>query len=371
MITPPFAIAVPVGHWHPLLPHALNSLKLQGDLAEIWLFDASGDERVRKACDQSGIDFHYVHRGSDDGQAAVIAEVWSHTERPYLGWLNADDILIEGSLQRVLSEFRSDSRLAVIHGDALIINDAKELIGLHGQTTAVSSYLLQSNIIAQPSAFVRRSDVEAVGGLNPLLQYTMDWDLWVRLYVNGSKFRYLPEPLSLVYWGGATKTASLSWRRLIELFRLRARYTNSVQAMKTVMAMYRHQVRVNAGLQSQLINHSKRVERPGLRMCAVGEDLPCSIRRNILMPIINTTCSRASMFEIILKGPEAGNVRVEVDRVDCSRIMIDDQLIIRFKANVPVPLGCHVPVKLVLEKGVAVFQLARWLKDQPLDLLVE
>lgn len=157
-----------------------------------------------------------------------------------LAWLNADDILMPGALQAVREAFNRDPSLDVFYGDSMIIDIDGTDMGRHGQVADISPLLLRSNIISQPSCFVRRSAVDRVGGINEHLHYTMDWDLWVRLYISGAKFKHTDVVLSKVYWGAETKTASLSVKRLGEMARIVFRHVGPWSAMKTVIATVLH-----------------------------------------------------------------------------------------------------------------------------------
>jgi glycosyltransferase involved in cell wall biosynthesis len=59
----------------------------------------------------------------------------------------------------------------------------------------VAARLLVQNFVPLPTAVFRRSDALAVGGLDPDLWYTADWDFWLKLAARGPT-RYLPQPLA-------------------------------------------------------------------------------------------------------------------------------------------------------------------------------
>ncbi|MEQ8403749.1 MAG: glycosyltransferase [Oceanicaulis sp.] len=232
-----FAAAVPVGAWHEDLPRALSSLKDQGAPLEVALLDASGDPRVAAAADESGLAFAYRRHGRDDGQAAAIAEGWARTRSDLVFWLNADDRLTPGALGRVGREFAADPEADVVFGGSVFVGPGDVRIGVHDQVAEVSPLLLRSNVISQPSCFARRCAVESVGGLDQRLHYVMDWDLWVRLYAAGARFRRVEDTLSLVFMGAGTKTAHLTPRRLSEVFHLVRRNAGLWSALKSTLAV--------------------------------------------------------------------------------------------------------------------------------------
>lgn len=238
-----FAVTLPVGAWHPLLTSALESLAVQTPPLDVAFMDASLDPRVAAAADASGLNFTVRQAGPDAGQADAIAEGWARTEGDVVFWLNADDRLKPGALARAAEAFTADPDLGVFHGGSEFIDLSGTLIGVHDQVDAVSDLLYRSNIISQPSCFVRRDWMERVGGLDRSLHYTMDWDLWIRLYAAGARFSHTPEILSEVYMGPGTKTAQINPRRLGEIAALVNRHAGPVNALKSVFAFATHTAR--------------------------------------------------------------------------------------------------------------------------------
>jgi GT2 family glycosyltransferase len=238
-----FCCAVPVGRWHPLLPEAMASLAAQEAALYVAVMDASADPRVRTALEASGIDFAYYREGPDGGQAAAIAEGWRETPGDVLFWLNADDQLAIGALARVEAEMMTDDRPDIVFGGSDFVDLNGRRIGAHDQVAEPTDLILRSNTLSQPSCFVRRSAVDRVGGLDVNLHYVMDWDLWVRLYRAGARFKRIDAVLSSVYMGEGTKTSVFALERLGEVYALVRRNTGPWAALKSVASLGLHTVR--------------------------------------------------------------------------------------------------------------------------------
>lgn len=202
-----FCIAVPVRTGLDFLPKALSSLALQQADVEVALLDASGDASVAALADQSGLHFHYrYHRRHDDGQAAAIQTGWDHGKGRYLGWLNADDHLLPGSLARVAASFEAHPEADVVYGQACYLDETGAFLGYFPAFAPNPEQLPWSNTICQPAAFLRRSSLDRIGGLDTRLQYTMDWDLWLRLYQAGCRFQPIDLVLAAVVNRAESKT---------------------------------------------------------------------------------------------------------------------------------------------------------------------
>ncbi len=203
-----FSISVPVKGGIEYLPLALASAALQDGLVELALLDASdGDVRVRSLAEKYAplIAYRY-HRKKDDGQSAAIQEGWDNTQGTFVGWLNSDDYLLPGALARVKAVFDARPEVDVVYGHAIYVNENGDFQQYFPSISKDIATIYSSNIICQPACFIRRTATDRVGGLNPSLEYAMDWDLWIRLYKSGSKFYMVDEPLAIVCDHANSKT---------------------------------------------------------------------------------------------------------------------------------------------------------------------
>jgi len=240
-LSPEIALAMPIGSWHPFLPLVLRGLENQRLPLQLAILDASGDQRVERALEESNLTFLYTRKGADMGQSAAIIEGWENTDAPFIGWLNTDDILFSGALKIMLCTIK-ELDLDVVFGDSCILNADGETVGVHGQVNEVDRNLLLTNCISQPSTLIRRRTMDQVGGLNTSLKFTMDWDLWIRIYKAGGKFHKIDKVLSAVYWGDKTKTSQISVRRMNEIYNISRRSNSFYQALKTVVSAARQQI---------------------------------------------------------------------------------------------------------------------------------
>lgn len=227
-----FCISVPIGAYHPFLPACLESLAQQEGPVAVALLDASGDDRVRALADRYDHILAYRRHGPDKGQSDAIAEGWRHTQGDILGWLNADDILFPGAIKKARAALAADQSLDAVYGHSTILDEHARTVGYHWAVEKPGQRILEAGIISQPSCFFKRSAYDAIGGLDLDLHYTMDWDLWIRLYESGARFGFIDEVLSLVLWGDETKTSSFNAQRRAELKQLISAHAPPEKAKK-------------------------------------------------------------------------------------------------------------------------------------------
>ena len=296
-----FAFSMPIGAWHPLLPAALRSLAIQNVELRLAILDASGDVRVRKALDESGIEFAYRREGPDGGQSAAIAEGWRNTDSDILGWLNVDDLLMPGALALAIEEFQAHPDAAAIFGDSVIIDEAGGVFRIHGQVADVDDHISVVNCISQPSCFFRRAAVDDVGGLDETLGYSMDWDLWIRMQRAGHRFVRVPDFLSAVYWGAQTKTAELSLSRVGELFSHTHRHSGLLQAFRMIMGVYTQAIMSAPWLLSRTGDIARKKAEQGLLVCADFNPRE-SGQPSIALPLVNVSLEPQSTLSVEFDG---------------------------------------------------------------------
>jgi glycosyltransferase involved in cell wall biosynthesis len=146
---------------------------------------------------------------ADHGAADAIARELRNANSDFVGWLNADDLLLPGALIRVAAEF-DRSRADVVYADAFFIDDRDYVVGVYPTAQHDPDFLRTFCYLSQPSVFIRRSAYLAVGGINPRLAYCFDYELWLRLARAGYSFRYLRGYCSATRLHAATKTARRS-----------------------------------------------------------------------------------------------------------------------------------------------------------------
>lgn len=156
----------------------------------------------------------------DRGQADAINRGFAQTRGDVLGWLNSDDAYAPGAVRAAADFLARHEDVAMVYGDADFIDAAGIVIGPCAHVEPVFSrrrLLHYSDFIVQPAAFFRRGAFEAVGGLDPSLNWAMDYDLWLKLAGRNFKIAYLPRVLARYRWLGDSKSAAGGWGRLDEV----------------------------------------------------------------------------------------------------------------------------------------------------------
>lgn len=128
----------------------------------------------------------------DRGQSHALNKGFALVKGEFIGWLNSDDTYTEGAIGKALDFLLSHPEYDMVGTDVNIIDENDLIIGkaIGGDTDAVD--LLRRNVIKQPSLFMRKTVLDKLKGVNEDFHYIMDQEFWVRAFMNGFTYKYLP-----------------------------------------------------------------------------------------------------------------------------------------------------------------------------------
>lgn len=190
-------VVTPVLNQAEYIEQTIDSVLSQGieDLEYIILDAGSTDGTVEII---KRYEKHLAHWRShkDAGQSSAIHEGFCHGTGDLLCWINSDDYFEPGALKRIIGHFEKNDRLDLCYGDYSILTpsgtkEAKLKISYDFEI-ALLFYLM----IPQPSSVWTRRIYESVGGLDTSLNYSFDYDYFLRV---GWELRSRPESILHVH----------------------------------------------------------------------------------------------------------------------------------------------------------------------------
>ena len=170
---PLFSCVMPVKGARPYMEEALASLAAQGMGDDLEVIVQDGDMEP------------------DAGQSDAFNRGFAKARGEWFFWLNADDLLLPGTLARVRALISGvGGRLEWIAGNQLRIDEAGRVVGCsvgNGWHDWLYRHVVPH--VFGLSSFFRRDLLERVGGFDASLHVCMDWDLWIRFMRAGARFR--------------------------------------------------------------------------------------------------------------------------------------------------------------------------------------
>ena len=122
----------------------------------------------------------------DRGQSHAINKGLCRATGDIVCWLNSDDLLLPGALQKVGRAFAQHADLDIVTG--YTVRADRELHLLFNHFVPVQTrWLAQHGVLYmdQPSTFWKRELLPTFGGLDETLHMAMDLDLWLRFLAGG------------------------------------------------------------------------------------------------------------------------------------------------------------------------------------------
>jgi glycosyltransferase involved in cell wall biosynthesis len=193
------------------------------------VIDGGSSDETRSILASYGTRLSWISE-PDRGQVDAINKGLRAAQGDVFGWLNSDDLLVDGALDRVARVFRAHPTTEWVHGRCLVVDENDRPV-----RTFVERYkhfrarrhsfenLLTENYISQMTAFWRRSVHEQIGYLDPALDLAFDYDLFLRLARRGPPV-YIEEPLACFRWYQSSKSGAGFKRQLDQASAVAARY---------------------------------------------------------------------------------------------------------------------------------------------------
>lgn len=133
----------------------------------------------------------------DKGPAEALNKGFALASGDLLGFLNSDDELLPGALNKVASYSAARPDVDVMSGHAVVIDAVdRELRKVYSDVFDLRAFAYKSVLLIQPSTFFRRGAFARAGGFDESLAATWDAALWMKMALGGSRFGLLDELLS-------------------------------------------------------------------------------------------------------------------------------------------------------------------------------
>jgi len=133
----------------------------------------------------------------DLGQTNAINKGLRIARGDILTWLNSDDTLLPGVLFKVSEIFASHPEAGIVYGDCNIVDKNGNLVLKRCCLPFDRKILVYAyNLIAQPASFFHRRVIDSIGALDESLNYSMDYEYWIRALKNDILFFQIPFPIA-------------------------------------------------------------------------------------------------------------------------------------------------------------------------------
>lgn len=163
--------------------------------------------------DQIDVKLFEPDRGPGDG----LNKGFARATGSILGYLNSDDVLLPGSLDKMDRAFVEHPQADVISGHAHIIDaEGRFLRESYSDRFAVNPIIYRAACLMQPSTFFRQECYARTAGFNVDNRFDWDAEMFVDLKLAGARFIRINEFLSGYRIYPSTVTAQRKMRLIVE-----------------------------------------------------------------------------------------------------------------------------------------------------------
>ena len=152
------------------------------------IFDGGSTDSTLSILNKYNGELNWISE-KDNGQSDAINKGMQLATGDILAYINADDILLPGSLFEVANIFKKKPEVQWVTGRCKNIDkegkDIRRAIYLYKNTLLyLSSFrlLLMIDYISQPATFWRKELLDICGFFDTNLYYVMDYDFWLRIW---------------------------------------------------------------------------------------------------------------------------------------------------------------------------------------------
>jgi glycosyltransferase involved in cell wall biosynthesis len=142
----------------------------------------------------------YRHRlrfssAKDKGPADAIHKGFSQASGSIFAWLNTDDIYLPGAVNVGVEYLVRHPEVDVVYGEGNWIDEQGAVIRRYPTLPFDPGTLARDCFICQPSSFIRASAYRRCS-LDPDVDPSFDYDLWIRMSQQGFRFAKIPAYLA-------------------------------------------------------------------------------------------------------------------------------------------------------------------------------
>ena len=127
----------------------------------------------------------------DRGQSHAINKGFDMARGDVVAWLNSDDLLTDGAVERAVATFARHPRAAWVYGTVRMTGTVAD-VDVRPPKVLRREHFYRGTAVPQPGSFFARWAMDRVGPVAEDLHYAMDLDLWCRFFQAGLRSARIP-----------------------------------------------------------------------------------------------------------------------------------------------------------------------------------
>ena len=145
--------------------------------------------------------------GKDKGPSDAAHRGFREATGEIFAWLNADDTYLPGAIRTGVEYLLDNPEVDVVYGEGNWIDEQGAVIRRYPTLPFNAETLERDCFICQPASFIRASSYRCCG-LDPDINRSFDYDLWIRMAKLNFRFASIPQYLANSRMHSGAKTIS-------------------------------------------------------------------------------------------------------------------------------------------------------------------
>jgi glycosyltransferase involved in cell wall biosynthesis len=221
------SFVIPTRNQAGFLAQCIDSCLAQGIAdAEIVVVDGASTDGTQSVLAGYGDRIRWVSE-RDRGQSDAINKGVRMARGEIIAWINSDDYYAgPGVIRMLLDVFAADPQCDIAYGDGQRVTaDGKPLGAYNARpiTRLAEIVTHPASFVLQPTLLFRRDVFLAVGGVDESLHYTMDYELWIRLFGAARRTRYIRELIACARYHADAKSIAAMGPQIREMVEVKRR----------------------------------------------------------------------------------------------------------------------------------------------------
>jgi len=212
---PRISIVTPSFNQGHFIEETIRSVLLQNyPNLEYILIDGGSTDNTPEIIEKYKKQITYCTSEPDNGQSHAINKGFFKCTGDYVNWICSDDILCKNALNNISSFLITKEKILLLGGGFRIDQNSKVIDSINSseidsvdKLIDIRKFWRNRNSILQQSCLFPVASVKEIGLLNENNHYTMDYELWGKLMINGISVAQTNIPIGMYRWYAGQKTS--------------------------------------------------------------------------------------------------------------------------------------------------------------------
>lgn len=192
--------------------------------SEILVVDGASTDNTRDVLASYGDRIRWISE-RDRGQSDAINKGIRLAHGELIAWINSDDYYASPhAIARLLDVFDAERDVDIAYGNGERVDERGGPIGpyrAHPITRVADIVIHPASFVLQPALMFRRQLFLDVGGVDEALHYTMDYELWIRMFAAARRTRYIPDVIACARYHVDAKSIAAMGKQIREALKVK------------------------------------------------------------------------------------------------------------------------------------------------------